>query len=155
MERPEAKSVIVIAIGALVIAAAIISALPGRSPVVDPLPSDRTSTTSSATARIESTPQARSSAESMSIQVQQPVGPGKPFEAVQIDGTLEGGPKSLLQVQRRDRERWVSFPVPTMTDESGRFATHVEFDQRGQYWLRVLDPESGATSEPFLLVIKD
>jgi hypothetical protein len=50
---------------------------------------------------------------------------------------------------------WLAFPLPHETDKSGRFTTHVEFDQPGRYQLRLLDPDSGVRSRLFVLVIKD
>jgi hypothetical protein len=44
--------------------------------------------------------------------------------------------------------------VPTKTDQSGQFTAHVELGQPGPYRLRVLDPDSGVTSKPFVLVIE-
>lgn len=77
----------------------------------------------------------------------------KPYQTVTITGRHSGGADTLLQVQRKQQDRWVAFPVPTTTDQSGRFTTWVELGRPGRYWLRVRDPGSGATSEPFLLVI--
>jgi hypothetical protein len=44
--------------------------------------------------------------------------------------------------------------MPTTTDQSGEFTAYVELAQPGRYRLRVLDPNSGVTSKPFVLVIK-
>jgi hypothetical protein len=60
----------------------------------------------------------------------------------------------LLRVQRWEGGRWLAFPLPTRTDQSGQFTTYVEFGQPGRYRLRVLEPNSGVTSKPFVLVIK-
>jgi hypothetical protein len=79
----------------------------------------------------------------------------RPFQPVQIHGTYHGGPDTFLRVQRREGGKWLAFPLPTKTDHAGRFTTHVEFGQPGRYQLRVLDPDSGATSKPFVLVIRD
>jgi hypothetical protein len=57
-------------------------------------------------------------------------------------------------VQRWEDGKWLAFPVPTKTDKSGRFTTYVQFDQPGQYRLRMLDASSGVTSKTFLLVIE-
>ena len=61
---------------------------------------------------------------------------------------------TFLRVQRWEEGKWLAFPVPTKTDQSGRFTAYVEFGQPGRYRVRVLDPDSGVTSEPFVLVIK-
>jgi len=44
--------------------------------------------------------------------------------------------------------------VPAKTDNSGRFTARVEIPQPGRHRLRVIDLDTGATSEPFVLVIK-
>ena len=49
---------------------------------------------------------------------------------------------------------WLAFTVPTKTDQSGRFTAQVKLEQPGPYRLRVVDPDSGLTSKPFVLVIK-
>jgi hypothetical protein len=45
-------------------------------------------------------------------------------------------------------------PLPTKTDQSGQFITQAEFGQPGRYRLRMLDPDSGVTSKPIVVVIK-
>ena len=88
------------------------------------------------------------------IQLARLPAPGRPFQAVQIQGTYRGGPDTLLRVQREEGVVWVDFPTPTVTDASGKFTTYVELGQPGRYRLRVLDPASGTTSPTFVLVIK-
>jgi serine acetyltransferase len=78
-----------------------------------------------------------------------------PFGAVRIQGTYRGRAGTFLRVQRWEGGRWLDFPLPTKTDQSGRFITQVEFGQPGRYRLRVLDPDSGVTSIPFVVMIKD
>jgi len=50
--------------------------------------------------------------------------------------------------------KWLSFPLPTKTDDEGRFTAYVELGQPGGYWLRMLDPRSGVASKPFAVMIK-
>jgi hypothetical protein len=57
-------------------------------------------------------------------------------------------------VERWEKGKWLAFPIPTKIDQSGKFTAYVEFDQPGRYQLRVLVPNSGVTSKPFVLVIK-
>jgi hypothetical protein len=78
----------------------------------------------------------------------------RPFETVRVQGTYRGGAETFLRVQRWEKGKWLAFPIPTKTDQSGKFTTYVEFDQPGRYQLRVLDPGSGAASKPFVLMIK-
>ncbi|HEX6757815.1 MAG TPA: hypothetical protein VF086_05290, partial [Propionibacteriaceae bacterium] len=78
----------------------------------------------------------------------------RPFQTVRIQGTYHGGANTVLRVQRWEEGKWLAFPLPTKTDQSGQFTTHVEFGQPGRYQLRVLDPDSGVTSKPFVLLIE-
>ena len=78
----------------------------------------------------------------------------KPFQTVRIQGTYRGGADTFLRVQRWEGGKWLDFPLPTKTDQSGQFTAYVELGQPGRYRLRVLDPDSGVTSKPFVLVIK-
>jgi hypothetical protein len=77
----------------------------------------------------------------------------RPFQTVRIEGMYRGGPDTFLRVQRWEGGEWLDFPVPTKTDQSGRFTTYVELGQPGRYRLRLLDPDSGLTSKPFVVVI--
>jgi len=105
-------------------------------------PSER-SDESTDTGRIEST-----------IQLVDPSDSARPFEAVRIQGRYRGGADTFLRVQRWEGGKWLNFPLSTKTDQSGHFTTFVEFGQPGRYRLRVLDPDSGVTSKPFVLVLK-
>jgi len=89
------------------------------------------------------------------IQVQDVARSARLFQPVRIHGTYHGGANTFLRVQRWEGGKWLAFPLPTKTDQSGRFTTQVEFDQPGRYQLRVLDPDSGVTSKLFVLVIED
>lgn len=88
------------------------------------------------------------------IQLESLVPSATPFESVRIEGRYRGRADTLLRVQRWEGGRWLAFPLPTRTDQSGQFTTYVEFGQPGRYRLRVLEPNSGVTSKPFVLVIK-
>ena len=89
------------------------------------------------------------------IQFVDPVGSAKPYQAVRIQGTYQGGPGIFLRVQRWEQGSWLDFPVPTVTDRSGQFTAHVEFGLPGRYRLRMVDPDSGMKSEPFVLVVRN
>jgi hypothetical protein len=93
------------------------------------------------------------SEEGRTIQVENVVDSARPFQTVRIQGTYRGGANTVLRVQRWEAGKWVSSPVPTKTDQSGQFTTHVEFGP-GSYRLRVFDPDSGVASRTFVLVIK-
>jgi hypothetical protein len=93
------------------------------------------------------------SAEEKTIQVEDPADSARPFQPVRIQGTYRGRADTFLRMQRWEEGKWLAFPVPTKTGESGQFTTYVELDQPGRYRLRVLDPGSGVTSKAFVLVI--
>jgi pyruvate/2-oxoglutarate dehydrogenase complex dihydrolipoamide acyltransferase (E2) component len=97
---------------------------------------------------------ADSGGEEPTIQLEDLADSAKPFEAVRIQGAYRGGTGTFLRVQRWDRGKWLDFPVPTKTDQAGQFITQAEFGQPGRYRLRVVDPDSGVTSKPFVVVIK-
>jgi hypothetical protein len=97
---------------------------------------------------------ARSGSTAGAISLQNPPDSARPFQPVRIQGTYRAGADTLLRVQVWEGGKWLAFPIPTKTDKSGRFTAHVELGQPGRYTLRVLDPESGVTSEPFVLVIR-
>jgi hypothetical protein len=87
------------------------------------------------------------------IELEDLVDSAKPFQTVRIQGTYAGEADTSLQVQRREEGRWVNFPIPIRTDRLGQFSAYVELGRPGRYPLRVLDPDSGAKSKTFVLVI--
>jgi hypothetical protein len=101
-----------------------------------------------------SDPRSGSAEEQRSIQVEDLAESAKPFQTVRIQGTYRGGGDTFLRVQRWEGGKWLDFPLPTKTDQSGKFTAYIELGQPGRYQLRVLDPDSGVTSKPFVLVIK-
>jgi hypothetical protein len=92
--------------------------------------------------------------EQSTIQLQHLPHAARPFQAVRIRGAYHTGADTFLRVQRRQKGKWLALPLPTETDRLGQFTTHVEFGQPGRYQLRVLDPDSGVTSKPFVLVVE-
>jgi hypothetical protein len=76
-----------------------------------------------------------------------------PFQTVRIQGAYHGGANAFMRVQRWEGGKWLEFPLPMKTDQSGQFTAYVEPGQPGRYRLRVVDPDSGVTSKPFVLVI--
>jgi hypothetical protein len=113
--------------------------------------------TATATATVSmptSEPPGESTHTGSTIQLEDLPDPARPFETIRIQGRYRDGADTFLQVQRSEGGKWLAFPVPTKTDQSGRFTAYVEFGQPGRYRLRVLDPASGVTSKPFVLVIE-
>jgi hypothetical protein len=101
-----------------------------------------------------SEPKSGSPVEQQNIELEDLAKFARPFQAVRIQGMYHGGADTILRVQRWEGGQWLAFPLPTKTDQSGRFTAYVELGQPGRYRLRVLDPESGVKSKPFVLVIK-
>ena len=88
------------------------------------------------------------------IQIKDVTEPARPFETVRIRGSYRNGAEALLRVQRWEDGKWLAFPLPTKTDKSGEFTAYVDIGPPGHYRLRLLDPSTGVTSKPFVLVIK-
>ena len=141
------------------------SALPSSSASPAPTTVDASSATSSSASPAPTTGDTQSatpggvsstsgSAEAKTIQLEASAGSAKPFQSVRIHGTYRGGADCFLRVERWEGGIWVAFPVPAKTDQWGQFTAYVELGRPGRYRLRVLDPESGVKSKPFVLVIK-
>jgi hypothetical protein len=143
-------------LAALLIGALLFASKDGRGVIAQP---DAT-VTATVTMPVSKPPSERS-AESTdtgtggsAIKLEDLTASARPFEAVRIQGTYRGGAGSFVRVQRWEGGKWLDFPLPTKTDQSGQFITQAEFGQPGRYWLRVLDSDSGVTSKPFVVVIK-
>ena len=78
----------------------------------------------------------------------------RPFQTVRIQGKYSGRAETYLRVQHWDEGAWLAFPLPTKTDQSGKFTAYVELGQPGRYPLRVVDPNSGTTSKTFVILIE-
>ena len=78
---------------------------------------------------------------------------GRPYETIPIPGRYRGveGP-TKLRVQLLQPDGWQSFPLPTVTRESGYFRAHVELGA-GQYRLRLVDPATGTRSRTLTLLL--
>jgi hypothetical protein len=142
-----------IALAALLIGALLFGVSRDRGVSAQSVPT----VTATATATVSmptSEPPDESTRTGSTIQLEDLPDPARPFETVRIQGTYHGGADTFLQVQRSEGGKWLAFPLPTKTDQSGQFTAYVEFGQPGRYRLRVLDPGSGVTSKPFVLVIK-
>ena len=87
------------------------------------------------------------------IQLADPPDSAKPSETVPIRGTYGGAADTFLRIERWESGKWVAFPILTKTDRSGEFTAYVELGP-GRYRLRVMDPDSGVASKPFVLIIK-
>jgi hypothetical protein len=77
-----------------------------------------------------------------------------PNEQVDLNGIYLNGDGATLQVQRRDGSTWVDFPV-TVSVESGSFTTYVSTSRLGDLRFRMLDVETGRTSNVVTVTITD
>jgi hypothetical protein len=75
-----------------------------------------------------------------------------PMEPIDLTGTYPGGDGVFLQVQRLRDGKWQDFPV-TLSVRGDTFATYVQTAQPGKTKFRVVDPESGATSNSVEVMI--
>jgi hypothetical protein len=149
-----------LALAATILAALLIGALLFASRDVGGVTAQLDATGTATATMTASKPTSEASNESMdtvrdesSIQLEDLADSARPFQNVRIQGTYRGGAGTFLQVQRWEGDKWLTFPLPTKTDQSGRFTAHVELGQPGRYRLRVLDPDSGVTSKIFVLAI--
>lgn len=76
-------------------------------------------------------------------------------ERVTLSGTYTGAePGTVLQVQRNEGGEWADFPVRTSTGEGGQFSVDVALGRPGPNELRLVDPETGTTSEPVTITVE-
>ena len=88
------------------------------------------------------------------IELASPTYSGTAFETIPISGVLQGAPAgTTLRVQLRQDARWQPFPLPTTTDDAGRFTAYVELAAPGSYELRVRDPATERVSPVVALEI--
>ncbi len=75
-----------------------------------------------------------------------------PMEQIDLTGVYPGGEGAILQVQRFEAGKWADFPVPiSVSDET--FATYVQTSQPGVNRFRVIDTDTGATSNDVRVTI--
>lgn len=158
VEEPPGKHLRWLALGATVSAALLIGALlfdASRDGGV----TAKSVSTASATAPTVRSPTSKSSDESTdtggesTIQLEDVAGSARAYKPVRIEGVYRGGADTFVRVQRWEEGSWVFFRLPTRTDPSGRFTAYVGLGT-GRHRLRMVDPRSGVTSEPFVLVVK-
>jgi serine/threonine protein kinase len=131
------------------------SSTPGRSSSnADPSPASDPRPPTSTTTPGASDSMGSGSTQGETIQLEDSADSASPNETVPIRGTHRGGADTFLRVERWEGGRWVPFPLPAKTDQSGQFTAYVELGQPGRYRLRVLNPDSGVTSKPSALVIE-
>jgi hypothetical protein len=77
----------------------------------------------------------------------------RPYQTLRLTGRYEKS-NTLLRAQQFLGGRWTLFPLPTMTDGSGKFSTYVELGQRGQQRLRMVCPSTGAKSNVVTVTVR-
>jgi cytoskeletal protein RodZ len=77
----------------------------------------------------------------------------RPYQTLRLTGRYEKS-NTLLRAQQFLGGRWTLFPLPTMTDGSGKFSTYVELGQRGQHRLRMVCPSTGAKSNVVTVTVR-
>ncbi len=112
------------------------------------------STTASKPTSGASTGSTDTESDESTIQVKGLAASARPFQTVRIQGKYPGRADTYLRVQHWDEGAWLAFPLPTKTDQSGKFTAYVELEQPGRYPLRVVDPNSGTTSKTFVILIE-
>jgi hypothetical protein len=147
-----------------VVAATTVSVIPDRgAPSASPGEPSSSARPSQVPENGQSTPRTRpradrdadpGSTQAETISVSGLADSARPYQTVPISGTYRGSSKAFLHVQRWEQGKWRAFPLPAKTDQSGQFTAYVELGQPSRYRLRVLHPDSGRTSEPFVLVIR-
>jgi hypothetical protein len=105
------------------------------------------SSASSADAPASSSPAAQIGTESHSIRLQVGDKSVSANEIVRLRGRYRHPHgRQELHVQLRRHGRWITFPLPAVTTDSGRFQSFVELAHRGANLVRMIDPSNGHTS---------
>lgn len=74
------------------------------------------------------------------------------MQRIDLTGTYPAGTGAILQVQRFENGAWANFPV-TVSVSGGSFGTYVMTGQSGETRFRMLDTDSGKTSNPVTVTI--
>ncbi len=69
-----------------------------------------------------------------------------PMEQIDLTGVYPGGEGAILQVQRFENGRWVDFPASPVSVSNQTFSTYVLTGISGVQRFRMLDTDSGRTS---------
>lgn len=75
-----------------------------------------------------------------------------PMQQIDLTGVYPGGEGAILQVQRFEGGSWSDFPV-TASVSNETFATYVQTSQTGVNRFRVIDTDSGLTSNAVRVTI--
>jgi phospholipase C len=144
------------ALAALLIGALLFAASRDRGVTAESVASARATATPTVSMPTSGPPKesTNTAGEEATIQLQDVADSAMPFQTVRIEGTYRSGPNTFVRVQRWEGGKWLDFPLPTKTDQSGQLTAYVELGQPGPHRLRVLDPDSRVASKTFVLMIK-
>jgi len=75
-----------------------------------------------------------------------------PMQQIDLTGTYVGGEGAVLLVQRFEGGSWRDFPV-TASVSNGTFATYIQTSQSGPNRFRMIDSDTGVTSNEVVVEI--
>ena len=75
-----------------------------------------------------------------------------PMQQIDLTGTYPSGEGAILQVQRLEGGKWTDFPV-TASVSNETFATYIQTSQTGANRFRMIDTDSGETSNEVRVTI--
>jgi hypothetical protein len=75
-----------------------------------------------------------------------------PMDQIDLTGVYPGGEGAILQVQRLEGGKWTDFPV-TASVSNETFATYIQTSQTGVNRFRMIDTDSGETSNEVKVTI--
>lgn len=81
----------------------------------------------------------------------------RPFAVVPVTGAWQHprpDGRRKVHVEARRRGKWSPFPLPAVTDPSGRFTAFVSLGAPGRYRLRVVGAPGGPVSDPFTVTVR-
>lgn len=76
-----------------------------------------------------------------------------PMEQIDLTGTYPGGEGAILQVQRFENGGWTDFPASPVSVSDQTFSTYVQTGQPGAQRFRVVDTDTGKTSNEVKVTI--
>ena len=74
------------------------------------------------------------------------------MQRIDLSGSHPSGDGAILQVQRFENGEWANFPV-TVAVRGGTFSTYVMTGRPGETRFRVLDTDSGESSDPVTVTV--
>jgi len=81
----------------------------------------------------------------------------RPFEGVRVAGAWKAPrpvARRAVRVEVQHGASWSRFPLPAVTDATGRFTAFVNLGARGRYRLRVLGVGGAPVSDPVTVTVR-